>query len=178
MPDNAPPFEPLLSKSLCIALLDISTYFGENADQTMRVSRNFDRAVIVDAVRAEVAVEGRRPTLPVVEKTWTLPLDLWPRKTLPDDLGKLLTLVTLSDAVVQLRDAQSAFSVYVQKCLAADVPNPFAALAEVFESVQAQQAEVKLEKAAPLENLLRYSPVSLANLSQAPAPEAPTQTPG
>lgn len=84
MPDNDTPFEPLLSKSLCSALLDISKYFGENADQMLHV-RYWVEDVLVEArtqpeiAQPEIAqpdfpfAAPRVPTTTTTVKAWKLP---------------------------------------------------------------------------------------------------------
>lgn len=166
MPDNDPTFEPLLSKSLCNALLDISKYAAENADQTIRARPWFDD-VLVEALKQPEGTQPEPaqpespfapavvPSGPTTMKTWKLPLAWWPKKALPDEFAKLLTFTSLNAALVQLRDEQSAFSVYVQRCLAADSPNLFGA-SEAF---------------------LRFSAVG-SNQSDGSPPGAPSQEPG
>lgn len=164
MPDNAPPFEPLLSKSLCSALLDISQYATENADQTI-LARPWADNVLVEAVRQPAATqpEATQPdflfvaplAVPTTVKTWSIPMAWWPKKALPEEFAKLLSFASLTAALVELRDEQSAFSTYVQRCLTADTPSLLST------------PEVLLQLSA-----------ARSNQSDVTPPAAPTQTPG
>ena len=161
----APVSEPLLSKSLCSALLDMSAYLREHPDQTIRVKFGPDTVTVEAGVEPVVAPSSTDSSETVdeealpnlftgvaapsfrAEKVWRLPLLWWPQTKLPHDFDDLLTVSTLPAALVQLRDEKSPFSVFVQESLSAEVAAVGAPLVPIMVALSAPrtstQADVK-----------------------------------